>query len=264
MTDRTNRAAAAIDVQPLFRQKRLADRLYEQILEQIVSGKLEEGTRLPSEAEFCRLFQVSRSIVREALSRLQADGLVRSRQGSGTFVQQRPSDDFMKLAAPGSIADVLRCYELRICFESEVAGLAAQRRTKAQINQISLTLKELERITGTSELGIEADVEFHKSFVAACGNHLFVSIFSALEPIIKSGLKIGRGLSLLDDQSRLELVFREHARIYDAIRDGKPDAAAAAVRAHFSSSLKRILSDHPKPTGVSDGRPLATPAARPR
>ncbi len=264
MTDKGNRASATIDVQPLFRQKRLADRLYEQILEQIVSGKLEKGARLPSEAEFCRLFQVSRSIVREALSRLQADGLVRSRQGSGTFVQQRPSDDFMKLAAPGSIADVLRCYELRICFESEAAGLAAQRRTKAQINQISSTLKELERITGTSELGIEADVEFHKSFVAACGNHLFVTIFAALEPIIKSGLKIGRGLSLLDDQKRLELVFREHARIYDAIRDGEPDAAAQAVRAHFSSSLKRILSDHPKPIGVSHERPLATPAARPR
>ena len=170
----------------------------------------------------------------------------------------------MKLAAPGSIADVLRCYELRICFESEAAALAAQRRTKAQINHIGLTLKKLERITATSELGIKADVEFHKSFVAACGNHLFVSIFSSLEPTIKSGLKIGRGLSLLDDRQRLELVFREHERIYDAIADGEPDAAATAVRAHFANSLKRILSDYPKPTGVSDRRPLPTPAARPR
>ena len=242
-SDSRSRPSVALDAQPLTRHKGLADRLYEQILEQIVSGKLEKGARLPSEAELCRLFQVSRPIVREALSRLHADGLVRSRRGSGTFVQQRPSPEFIKLAPPGSIADVLRCYELRICFESEAAGLSAQRRTNAQVKRIAQTLSELERILGTNELGIEADVEFHKSFVAACGNHLFVSTFSALEPIIKSGLQIGRGLSLLDDHSRLERVYHEHERIFRAIEAREADQARQAVRDHFANSLSRILND---------------------
>ncbi len=242
-TSSNGRPAVAIEAQPLSRHKRLADRLYEQILEQIVSGKLEVGSRLPSEAEFCRLFEVSRPIVREALSRLQADGLVISRQGSGSFVQQRPSSEFIKLAPPGSIADVLRCYELRICLESEAASLAAGRRTNTQLARMARALEELGRILATAELGIEADVEFHKSFVAGCGNHLFVSTFQALEPIIKSGLQIGRGLSLLDDQTRLERVYREHARIYEAIEASNPDEAGRAVRDHFQNSLERILSD---------------------
>ena len=242
----------AFQAQPLIREKRLADRVYEQILEQIVGEKLEKGTRLPSEVELCRLFEVSRPIVREALVRLQADGLVHSRQGSGSYVTHRPSSEFMKLAPPGGVADVLRCYELRICFESEAAGLAAERRSKAELNRIGQTLGELERILGTSELGIAADVAFHKSFVAACGNNLFVAVFSSLKPIIESGLQIGRGLSLLDDQARLERVYGEHARIYDAIRGRVPDEARAAVRDHFANSLSRILADDQTPQQSAD------------
>lgn len=247
--NRGARASAVLEARPLPRSARLADRLYEQILEEIVSGNLEKGSRLPPEAELCRLFDVSRPVVREALSRLQADGLVRSRQGSGSYVQQRPSPEFLKLAPPGSIADVLRCYELRICLESEAAGLAAERRTGRHLTRIRNALRELERILDTNELGIEADVEFHKSFVAASGNHLFVSVFSALEPTIKSGLQIGRGLSLLDDRTRLERVFREHARIYETIVAEDVEGARAAVKMHFNESLGRILSDEktPKP-----------------
>ena len=248
-TSRGARAPAMIEARPLPRNARLADRLYEQILEQIVSGNLEKGSRLPPEAELCRLFDVSRPVVREALSRLQADGLVRSRQGSGSYVQQRPAPEFLKLAPPGSVADVLRCYELRICLEPEAAGLAAERRTGRHLTRIRSALKELERILDTKELGIEADVEFHKSFVAASGNHLFVSVFTALEPTIKSGLQIGRGLSLLDDQTRLERVYREHERIYETIAAGEAEAARGAVRTHFNESLGRILNDEktPKP-----------------
>ena len=115
--------------------------------------------------------------------------------------------------------------------------------------RIRSALKELERILDTKELGIEADVEFHKSFVSASGNHLFVSVFSALEPTIKSGLQIGRGLSLLDDQARLERVYREHERIYETIVAGEAEAARDAVRTHFNESLGRILNDEktPKP-----------------
>ena len=250
-TSRGARTPVVLEAQPLPRHARLADRLYEQILEQIVSGNLDKGSRLPPEAELCRIFDVSRPIVREALSRLQADGLVRSRQGSGSYVEQRPSREFLKLAPPGSIADVLRCYELRICLESEAASLAAQRRTSTHLGRIRNALKELERILGTNELGIEADVEFHKSFVAASGNHLFVAIFSALEPTIKSGLQIGRGLSLLDDQTRLERVYCEHERIFESIAAGEVEEARAAVKTHFGESLGRILSDQRTPKPVA-------------
>ena len=83
-----------------LRQSKLADQLYEQILAKIVSGALPEGGKLPSEGQLCELFGVSRPVVREALSRLQADGVVISRHGSGSFVQPQRSSSCSTLIAP--------------------------------------------------------------------------------------------------------------------------------------------------------------------
>ena len=82
-------------------RERLGDQLYGQILEQIVSGALKEGDKLPSENKICQAFGVSRPTVRAALMRLNADGLVITRQGSGTFLQKRPSDHLTRLAKVG-------------------------------------------------------------------------------------------------------------------------------------------------------------------
>lgn len=76
--------------------------------------------------------------------RLQADGLVVSRQGIGTFVKSRPSDKLTSLAASAEIASYLRAFEPRLALETECAGLAAMRRTKAQLNQIGEALAALE------------------------------------------------------------------------------------------------------------------------
>ena len=86
------------------RKERLGDLLYGQILEQITSGALKEGDKLPSESEICRSSQVSRPTVREALMRLSADGLITTRQGSGTYVRQRPPEALMRLASAPDVA----------------------------------------------------------------------------------------------------------------------------------------------------------------
>jgi DNA-binding FadR family transcriptional regulator len=83
------------------------------------------GDRLPSESRLCEVFGVSRPVVREAISRLQADGLVVTRHGAGTFVAKRPREEFLRLAPIGSLADLMRCYEYRIALEGEAASLAA-------------------------------------------------------------------------------------------------------------------------------------------
>ncbi|MBU0642084.1 MAG: winged helix-turn-helix domain-containing protein, partial [Alphaproteobacteria bacterium] len=69
----------------------LADRVYGEVLSQIISGVLEVGAKLPSENDYCRMFSVSRPIVRVALSRLCADGIVERKRGSGTYIKRRPS-----------------------------------------------------------------------------------------------------------------------------------------------------------------------------
>src|ERR1700737_4920718 len=122
---------------PLVEPSRLPDRVYEQILEQIVSGDFSVGDRLPSENQLGSDHRVSRAVIREALSRLLADGVVVSRQGSGTFVQRKPERDFLRLAPIGGIADLMRCFEFRIALEGEAAYLAAQRRTDDNLARIT-------------------------------------------------------------------------------------------------------------------------------
>ncbi|MBU2089350.1 MAG: GntR family transcriptional regulator, partial [Alphaproteobacteria bacterium] len=113
-----------VAVAPL-RQSKLADQLYEQIMLQIVNGSLAIGEKLPSEAQLCQLFAVSRPVVREALARLRADNVIASRRGSGTYVQSRPAADLVRLAPSGVLAELLRCYEMRVALEGEAAYLAA-------------------------------------------------------------------------------------------------------------------------------------------
>src|SRR5271165_1237857 len=149
------------------RKERLGDHLYGQILEQIVSGALSEGDKLPSEHQICRSFQVSRPTVREALMRLHADGLVTTRHGSGTFVQKRPSDHLTRLAKVSDIAGMLRCLEIRIALEGQAASLAAQRRTPNQMDHISESLAALQVAFKGAAVPARADFEFHLAVAKA-------------------------------------------------------------------------------------------------
>src|SRR5262249_52112913 len=127
------------------RKERLGDQLYGQILEQIVSGRINEGARLPSENEISSAFRASRPVVREALRRLQADGLVQARQGAGTFVIRRPSERIIQFAHAANLSGYLKAHEVRITLEGQAAKFAAQRRTAAELAYIEETLATLER-----------------------------------------------------------------------------------------------------------------------
>ena len=158
------------------RKERLGDMLYGQILEQIVSGALKEGDKLPSENQICRSSQVSRPTVREALMRLHADGLVTTRQGSGTFVQRRPSDNLTRLVKVSDIAGMLRCLEVRMALEGQAAALAAQRRTSNQMDRIYETLTALQAAFESGTVPARTDFEFHLAVAAASGNTVFAEV----------------------------------------------------------------------------------------
>src|ERR1700687_3553849 len=131
---------------------RLPDRIYELILHQIVSGKFSIGDRLPSENQMGAEHKVSRAVVREALSRLLAGGVVTTRQGAGTFVHRKPGREFLRLAPLGGIADLMRCFEFRIALEGEAALLAAQRRTDENLEAMSAAFERLDEANAKGEL----------------------------------------------------------------------------------------------------------------
>ncbi len=229
------------------RPVKLADQVYEELLGQVVAGQCAEGARLPAESKLAKACGVSRPVVREALSRLRADGIIVSRHGSGSYVRRRPGPDLLKLAPIGSIAELMRCFEFRIGLEGEAAALAAARRNRQDLMELEAALTELERVIAAGEVGAEADIRFHNAIARATKNKLFESAMQALSAHTIQGMSVARKLSLRASLERMRLVQGEHRRILHAIRDEDPAAAREAMRAHIDNARTRVLSDSTEP-----------------
>lgn len=222
------------------RKVRLADQLYGQILEQIISGSLKEGDKLPSEHQICQTSQVSRPTVREALMRLDADGLVTTRQGSGTFVQKRPSVVLTSLVEISDVAGLLRCLEVRIALEGQAAMLAALRRTPAQMINISNTLAALRAAFLSGSVPAQTDFDFHLAVAAASGNAMFAELLQSLHESIRRAMSLALGITRAGSKDRARRVVEEHAAIADAIACGDGEGAGLAMRYHLHRSRQRV------------------------
>ncbi len=223
--------------------ERLADQLYGQLLEKIVAGDLREGDKLPSENEISRAFKVSRPVIREALLRLQADGLVYSKQGVGSFVKARPPEGLIQFAQPSDVASLLRCFEARLPFEGTAASLAATRATTEDIQNIEEALHALEEAVGGEGLADKADFDFHMAVAKATGNDFYVSILAALNSAIISGMQVALQITKGGTPDRVRRVRDEHRAIYDAIATGDAMAADLAMRYHIHRARTRV-TDH--------------------
>lgn len=225
------------------RPPRLADQLYAQLHQQITVGRYPQDSRLPSEFDLCAAFGVSRPVVREALSRLKADGLVESQRGAGSYVRRRPNAELLRLAPIGGLPELVRCMELRCALEGDAAYLAASRRTDADLAEMQGALRDLDQAIAAREVGHEADFRFHRAVATACRNELFVSTLQSLSAQIFDYMRVMRSLALRSSYGRWRLVQSEHERIYEAIRDEDPEAAREAMRSHINNSRSRTLED---------------------
>jgi GntR family transcriptional repressor for pyruvate dehydrogenase complex len=223
------------------RDWKLSDQIYEKIFERIVTGEFPGNSRLPSEADLVRMFGASRPVVREALARLRDDGMVVSRQGSGSYVKRRPDDAVLRFAPLGSIADIQRCFEFRVVVEGAAAALAAQRRDDQDLEALRAGLAALEECLVTGELGVDADENFHQAICKASKNHFFVSVRSSMQQQIEFGMNLARNLSLARPAHRLRLVQDEHVAIFRAIDSQNPEAARAAMVNHIESARHRVF-----------------------
>ncbi|HSO08224.1 MAG TPA: FadR/GntR family transcriptional regulator [Pelomicrobium sp.] len=244
---KTAKSVAAVPVGAVRKPAKLADSVYEEILGHIAGGRYAEGKRLPSEPRLAEAYGVSRPVVREALSRLRADGVVVSRHGSGSYVQRRPAPEFLRLAPIGSVADLMRCFEVRMALEGEAAALAAARRSDDDLAEMQAALDELERVIVEREVGVEADIRFHNAVARATANLLFESAMQALSVHTFHGMRVARNLSLRASAERMRRVQAEHTRVFEAIREQDPAAASKAMRAHIENARTRMLTDSVEP-----------------
>ena len=156
-------------------------------------------------------FKVSRPVLRQALERLRASGIVTSKRGSGNFVVEtlEPSFAFDPLL---SIPDVQRCLEFRCAVEAKAAGTAARKRTKLQLEMIEKALHDFESVVASRHPAVEADIAFHMAIADATNNPFYVQTLRALRTHISFGIKLIQSLSSRPSAARLEGVIAEHRR----------------------------------------------------
>jgi DNA-binding FadR family transcriptional regulator len=221
-------------------KRRLADILYGQLLEQIMDGALVRGQKLPTESALCKAFGASRPVVREALMRLQADGLVESRRGSGTYLARTPSRDLSRFVASSDFAAYLRTFEVRMALEADAASYAAQRRTEEDIAQLRSAMDAFASAIEQGQQARHLDVAFHRAIAAATGNDLFVRQYDDLSSEIEGLMNVSLGLTSLGSAERRAAVVQEHRQIVEAIEMGDPTLAAVYMRFHLSQARRRL------------------------
>jgi len=231
------------------RARTLTAAVVEDLTARITKGTYRPGDRLPSELEVMAEQGVSRTVVREAMSRLQAAGLAETRHGIGTFVLAaqgttpgaRGAGSSLDPRTVVTLKDVIAMLELRISFEAEAAALAAARRTKAQLARIEGAVAALDDVIAGGGDAIEADYRLHVEIALATGNRYFEEIFNYLGTATIPRTRLNTASIHAEPLADyLRRINGEHHAIVDAIVRREPDAARAAMRLHLSNSRERL------------------------
>lgn len=231
-----------IELAPLNPPANLTAELVRRLSSEIRAGRLRPGDRLPTEQALMRQAGVSRTVVREAVSALRAEGLVTTRQGVGAFVADPAARGQMRIdpAEMQSLADVLQVIELRIAIETEAAGLAAERRDEAALARIEAAADAFARSVDAGENAVAQDLEFHRAIFAATGNGFFPRFLEFLGPLLIPRQTVRPYLEDGADRAAyLSRVREEHGQISAAIAAGQPSQARAAMRKHLTASRDR-------------------------
>ena len=225
--------------QPLSARRSLTGELVVRLTDDITSGKIPPGSRLPTEQEMIAATGVSRTVVREAVAALRADGLVVTRQGVGAFVPENARPPlriaFDRLSPLRAVLEVM---ELRTGIEIEAAGLAADRASPAQIRKIVDCLDAVDVALRRGEDAIAQDFALHCSIADATGNPQFKRFLEHLGRFVIPRQTI-RGGPGIPKRVYSETFQQEHRDIVQAIRAGAVAQARAAMRRHLLNSRKR-------------------------
>lgn len=225
-----------------LRTSNLVERVMTRLGADIRGGRLAPGARLPTEQELTTTMGVSRTVVREAVAALRADGLVVTRRGSGAYVATNPTASPFRITAPqlDRIGDILDVMELRLAVEVEAAALAAERASRKQLAAIRAALRGIDRALRGGDGAVAEDFAFHRAIAEATGNQQFPRFLAFLGSHVIPRQSVRLSVDTpAERRAYLERIQHEHVRIVAGISDGDPAEARRAMREHLMRSLER-------------------------
>jgi GntR family transcriptional repressor for pyruvate dehydrogenase complex len=225
----------------IARPLRLSEEVSSDLQRRVAGGEIKPGDRLPTEKTLGEAYGVSRAVVREAIARLKADGLIETRQGSGAFVVETPKTINLRLwQGAGPELDELRdIFELRAMVEGAVAELAAQRRDETDLRTMATHLQQMDDALTSGNDGTEADDNFHIAMAKATRN----SYVSRLVEFLGRHFSDSRKLSWHGTHLELGLpreAQREHRALFDAISRGDVESARRCALDHLRGAAGRL------------------------
>jgi GntR family transcriptional repressor for pyruvate dehydrogenase complex len=214
--------------------KRIYEEIMEQLKDMISRGELRHGQKLPSERELAESLGVSRASVREALTALEAIGILDIRPGEGTFVRETSvSATFAPLAMVLEMEQnsMSQLMEVRRVLETEIAALAVQRATEEDLINIETNLNHMKTARTISE-AVEADLMFHFAIAEATHNSILLRIMNTVADLMHNTFRIQREELFA---AKGQEIISEHEAIYQAIQDRSLETAKLKMLQHIDN-----------------------------
>lgn len=211
---------------------------FEELISYVVRGTWKAGDRIPPERELCQQLGIARTSLREALKAMELIGMLESRVGDGTFICDRSeflSRPLLWAFTGTDHAELRDIMEARLFLERDLAGLAAERATAAEIDEIGKTLDDMRNCIAKGESAIEADMQFHLAIARAAHNEVMRNAVQLLRNLLRQWLL----LKLLIPQVPGK-VLRQHEAVFRAIKARDADAAGAAMARHLEKSAQLV------------------------
>lgn len=219
----------------------------ETILAMIKEGELKPGDKLVSVEQLAENFQVGRSAIREALSALQAMGLVEMRQGEGTFVRQFDAS-LLSLPIRSAVLmnkqDIQHLLEVRKILEAGAVIAAAERRTEVDLQKMKKVLQSMKDPNGEQdELGENADLAFHLAIAEASHNPLLIHLMRNVSEMTVETMRETRRIWMHADHTAADQLYDEHQQLFNAIKK-KDGNLAQQYLLHHLHHVEQVLKDY--------------------
>ncbi|PLX68891.1 MAG: FadR family transcriptional regulator [Denitrovibrio sp.] len=223
------------------KQKKISDIIYEQLREKIISSELSPDEKLPPERELAAMMSVSRPSLREALHRLEDQGLLEQIQGDGTYVRSIAASSVDKAFEEFFKHDdaLLHLMEVRKILETWAARTAAERATDKELHTMEEYLKEMKQALDNKEVGHVPDANFHNTISYATHNFLLIHLMNSIyEWIEKVSYEVRS--RLFKDNDKFANLYNQHVAVFEAMQGQNPDAAYDAMLAHMDYIISEI------------------------